>query len=60
MTKKRKFFAFIFVVVAYIVGCVLTKIAVTAGCFISLSVIFTAGNAVEHLGGKIAIKSISE
>ncbi len=55
MKGKRKFWMFLFVVTAYIVGCVLTKVPVTAGGFISLSLIFTGGNAIEHLGGKISI-----
>ena len=55
MKGNRKFWAFIFVIVAYIVGCALTGVAVTAGGFISLSGIFTLGNATEHLGGKISI-----
>lgn len=56
MKGKRKFYAFIFVIVAYITGCVLTGVAVTAGGFISLSGIFTLGNATEHFGGKISIQ----
>lgn len=57
MTKKRKVICFIFVVIAYIVGCVLTDVQVAGGIFVSLSLIFTGGNAVEHLGGKIEIKA---
>ncbi len=60
MEKRRKFYAFIFVVIAYIVGSVVTKVPVTAGAFISLSTIFTLGNAVEHVGRKISIKTVPE
>lgn len=55
MNKKRKFFGFIFVVAAYIFGCWVTDVVVVGGIFVSLSLIFTGGNAVEHLGGKISI-----